>query len=91
MSGGEACTWQHDPVSGAEGASVGVHPGAPEDFLPGAEVDGAVAQPVSEIGDVAVWFEAVDRGVLSVVTRTSLGYLFVRVTVNRPADSMTGL
>jgi hypothetical protein len=84
LSGGEACAWQHDPGPGADGASVGVQPGAPEDFLRGAALDGVAGQPVTGIGDAASWFGADRRGVLSVVARSTLGYLFVRVTVDRP-------
>ncbi len=84
FEGGEGCVWQHVADGEiVEGLSVKVAPGTPDDFQPGALLNGVESVPASEIGEEAVWFGREGEGVLSVVQGTPLGYLFVRVTLNR--------
>lgn len=82
---GEGCAWQPTDGEGEdiEGLSVQVAPGDPNDFQPGAELDGISGAPVTGIGEAAVWFGATDRGTLSVAEGTRFGYLFVRIELNR--------
>jgi hypothetical protein len=85
FGGGEACTWVHHRNGVAvEGLSVRFGPGAVDDFEPEARLEGVTGQTVSGVGQLAVWFGGNRVGTLSVVTESSLGYVFVRVTVARP-------
>jgi len=84
-SGGEGCTWIHSRNGvDVEGLSIRIGPGAVDDFQAGAQLEGVSGEPVTGIGQLAVWFGADRSGTLSVTTESSLGYLFVRVTVARP-------
>jgi hypothetical protein len=82
---GEGCGWQPTDGDGEdiEGLSVQVAPGDPSDFQPAAELDGVRGVPVAGVGEAAVWFGGTDTGTLSVVEGTRLGYLFVRIELNR--------
>ncbi len=81
----EGCLWQPSVDGEAvAGRSVQITPGDPNDFQSGAGLDGVPGTPVSGIGNTAAWFGTAGGGVLSVVQATRLGYLFVRVALNRP-------
>ena len=84
FSGGEGCVWQPDGGSQAEGLSVELVPGNPSDFATGAMLNDATGVPVPDVGDVAVWFGGRGAGTLSAARETDIGYLFMRLAINRP-------
>ena len=84
FSGREGCVWQLDGGGQAEGLSVELVPGDPSDFATGAMLNDATGVPVPDIGDVAVWFAGKGAGTLSAVRQTDIGYLFMRLAINRP-------
>ena len=69
---------------------VQIQPGDPADFEPGALVIGVSGEPVSGVGDAALWFGGEgseaggDVGVISVRRDTSLGAIHFRIFVGRP-------
>jgi hypothetical protein len=82
--GGEACLWRNDRDGGLmEGLSIRVAPGSPDDFAPGAMLEGVSGRPVAGLGAAAVWFGGDGSGVVSVAERSTFGYVFVRLTVER--------
>ena len=82
--GGESCDWQLKLGGEVVEGSVQLAPGDPNDFAVGAQIDGKEGVPVPGVGDFAVWFRAETGGALSVVQETDVGYLFLRVALNRP-------
>lgn len=78
---GETCRWLHDAPGDR---FVEITPGSPDDFAEGAELLETVGTPVVGIGEDAMWFGRENVGVLSVVERTDLGFLFVRFHLQRP-------
>jgi len=83
FSGGEGCVWQPDIGDEEEALSVELEPGSPSDFETGATINDATGVPVADVGDVAVWFASEDAGVLSAVRQTEIGFLFMRLAINR--------
>ncbi|HET6379784.1 MAG TPA: hypothetical protein VFH63_01950 [candidate division Zixibacteria bacterium] len=81
---GEECTWTHArDGEDVEGLAVSIGPGSPDDFAPGATLLDTTGTPVEGVGAAAVWFGGSDRGILSVVQPTSLGYAFARLELQR--------
>jgi len=90
FSGGEGCVWQPDigdeeeEEEEEEALSVELGPGSPSDFEDGATINDATGVPVPNVGDVAVWFGSDGAGTLSAVRQTDIGFLFMRLAINRP-------
>ena len=84
---GETCVEQ---IDGDEGVFVGIEPGTPADFQPGAELLGVGGEPVAGVGDGALWFGGEqaegegDQGKLSVRQTASVGMLHFRIVLGRP-------
>jgi hypothetical protein len=84
---GEVCTKQ---LADDERFFVRREPGAPGDFEPGAVLLGVPGEPVSGVGDEALWFGGTGAegggtsGILSVHQSTSLGELHFRIALGRP-------
>ncbi|MGC2241146.1 MAG: hypothetical protein WA726_09930, partial [Acidimicrobiia bacterium] len=84
LSGNETCLWKPRLNNElVEGLSAGVGPGDPSDFADNAELEGISGSPVTGVGDLAVWFATDTGGTISVAETTPLGYLFLRVGVQR--------
>lgn len=87
ISRGEVCG---EVIDGHDEVYVRLEPGEPGDFAPGAQLVGVTGEPVSGVGDEALWFGEVDaagngvQGVLSVHQSTSLGELYFRIALGRP-------
>lgn len=87
ISRGETCT--HDLLGNSQ-TFVRIEPGGPSDFTAGAERLGVTGQPVSEVGDLALWFGGPDAegggsvGALIVATEAELGALVYRIVIGRP-------
>ncbi|MEE8345907.1 MAG: hypothetical protein V3S20_01035 [Dehalococcoidia bacterium] len=87
FAGAEACS---EALADDEDFFVRIEPGDPGDFEPGASVNGVSGQPVSDVGDEALWFGGDDAegggdvGGLSVRQNTSLGALYFRIFLGRP-------
>lgn len=77
VGGGETCT--HRTVDDAS-VFVRIGPGHPTDLID-TILDGAVGQPVSEVGDAAVWFS--EPATLSVAAESRLGIVVLRITIGR--------
>lgn len=83
-SRGENC------VSEAGASYLQIAPGQPQDFSPGAEIFNVTGDPVSGIGDGALWFGGPQAegdgtvGVLVVAAESELGTLIFRIAVGRP-------
>jgi hypothetical protein len=84
FSGGEGCVWQPDIGDEEKALSVELGPGSPSDFETGATINDATGVPVPSVGDVAVWFGSDGAGTLSAVRQTDIGFLFMRLAINRP-------
>jgi len=81
---GEGCAWQNHRDGGTvEGLSLRIGPGSPDDLAPGASLDGVPGEKVDGVGDAAAWFGGPDAGTLSVAKASSLGYVFVRIILER--------
>jgi hypothetical protein len=84
---GEACT---EVLADDTNLFVRIEPGDPDDFEPDAQLMGVSGEPVSEVGDEAIWFggeeaeDGGDVGALSVRQNTPLGVLHYRITLGRP-------
>ncbi len=84
---GEVCL--HSLLRDSE-VFVQIQPGGPGDFEPGATVIGVSGEPVSGVGDAALWFGGEgseaggDVGVISVRQNTSIGAIYFRIFVGRP-------
>ncbi len=87
FEGGEAC---NERLADDGDFFVEIQPGDPGDFEPGASLIGVSGQPVSGVGDEALWFGGADAegggsvGSLSVSQVTSLGVLHFRINLGRP-------
>ena len=87
FEGGEACK---ERLANDGDFSVEILPGDPGDFEPGASVIGVSGEPVSGVGDEALWFGGADAegggtiGALSVRQDTSVGALNFRIFLGRP-------
>jgi hypothetical protein len=85
--GWEVCRWQ---LVADERVFVGMEPGTPGDLEPGAELLGVPGEPVSAVGDEALWFGGTaaegggTSGILSVRQGTSLGALHFRIELGHP-------
>ncbi len=76
-SRGETCT--HVLLDDNE-TFVRIEPGHPTDLVDGT-LEGASGQPLSEVGDAAIWFS--ETGTLSVAAQSRFGIVVFRVTVAR--------
>jgi hypothetical protein len=87
FAGGEAC---REALALDGEVFIEILPGGPGDFEPGASLIGISGQPVSGVGDEALWFGGTTAegggnvGTLSVRQDTSLGVLHFRITLGRP-------
>lgn len=87
--GGEACT---HTLAEDEDFFIRIEPGHPDDFEPGAMIDGHTGVSVEGVGDEALWFGADGRTVsaISVRARSTFGALHFRTVLSRPgADAAT--
>jgi hypothetical protein len=90
-SGRESCIWRNVRGAGpVEGLAVGIGPGSPDDFEPGASLEGMPGSAVEGAGDAAVWFSGSDTGTISVATTNGYGYVFLRVSLQRPDTDDAG-
>jgi hypothetical protein len=87
VSRNEVC---HETWSDDESFYVQIGPGSPNDFVPGAIIIGVTGEPVSDLGNEAIWFggpDAEDGGAYGVVVvhqTTQHGDLYYRVVLGRP-------
>ena len=87
--GGEACT---HTLAADEDFFIRIEPGHPDDFEPGAMIEGQTGVSVEGVGDEALWFGADGRtvSVISVRARSTFGALHFRMVLSRPeADAAT--
>ena len=80
-SGGEVCT---DVLADDEDYWVSIEPGSPYDFSDGTEIEGVIGEPVSDVGDDAIWFGGEDVGVISVFDVLDGYALYFRISLSRP-------
>jgi len=78
---GETCT---DFLADDQSVWVRIEPGAPDDFSPGATLEGAQGSPVTAVGHDAVWFPGEEVSVITVFQRVELGGLYYRILLSRP-------
>jgi hypothetical protein len=80
----------HEALSSDENFYVQIGPGSPNDFAPGAVIIGATGEPITDVGDEALWFGGPDAddagayGVVAVHQLTQHGDLYFRVVLGRP-------
>jgi hypothetical protein len=80
----------HEALSSDPTFYVQIGPGSPDDFAPGAVIIGTTGEPISDLGDGALWFggpetdDAGASGVVAIHQLTQHGDLFFRVVLGRP-------
>jgi hypothetical protein len=81
-SRGEACVWEHQ-LDGVI-KTLRVEPADMSDFEPDASLLDVPGVIIEGAGDHAVWFSSVETGALSVVQESPVGFVFVRIVLERP-------